>query len=78
MLVLSAMCRCIIISLFVAQIVCTANEMSSTDNVTPTNNSYKFKTNKDMNKQLVQYIIKVGNKAIESSPVKYTVETKYI
>ena len=78
MLVLSAMCRCIITSLFVAQIVCTANEMSSTDNVTPTNNSYKFKTNKDMNKQLVQYIIKVGNKAIESSPVKYTVETKYI
>lgn len=29
-----------------------------------------------MNKQLVQDIIKAGNKAIESSPVKYTVETK--
>lgn len=29
-----------------------------------------------MNKQLVQDIIKVGNKTIESSPVKYTVETK--
>lgn len=30
-------------SLFVAQIVRTANEMSSTDNGTPTNKSYKFK-----------------------------------
>lgn len=29
-----------------------------------------------MNKQLVQDIIKVGNKAIDSVPVKYTVETK--
>lgn len=29
-----------------------------------------------MNKQLIQDIIKAGNKAIESSPVKYTVETK--
>ena len=29
-----------------------------------------------MNKQLVQDIIKAGNKAIESSSVKYTVETK--
>ena len=29
-----------------------------------------------MNKQLVQDIINAGNKAIESSPVKYTVETK--
>lgn len=28
-------------SLFVAQIVRTANEMSSTDNATPTNKSYK-------------------------------------
>lgn len=78
MLVLSAMCRCIIISLFVAQIVCTANEMSSTDNVIPTNRSYKIKTNKDMNKQLVQDIIKAGNKAIDSLLVKYTVETEYM
>ena len=29
-----------------------------------------------MNKQLVQDIIKVGNKAIDSVPVKYTVETE--
>ena len=29
-----------------------------------------------MNKQLIQGIIKAGNKDIESSPVKYTVETK--
>ena len=29
-----------------------------------------------MNKQLIQGIITVGNKDIESSPVKYTVETK--
>lgn len=29
-----------------------------------------------MNKQLIQDIIKAGNKAIESSSVKYTVETK--
>ena len=29
-----------------------------------------------MNKQLIQDIINAGNKAIESSPVKYTVETK--
>ena len=29
-----------------------------------------------MNKQLIQGIINVGNKDIESSPVKYTVETK--
>ena len=38
-------------SLFVAQIVRTANEMSSTDNATPTNksiNSNNNKTNKDM------------------------------
>lgn len=64
-------------SLFVAQIVRTANEMSSTDNGTPTNKSYNNnKTNKDMNKQLVQDIIKAGNKAIDSVPVKYTVETK--
>lgn len=36
-------------SLFVAQIVRTANEMSSTDNGTPTNTSYNNnKTNKDM------------------------------
>lgn len=38
-------------SLFVAQIVRTANEMSSTDNGTPTNKSYNNnnnKTNKDM------------------------------
>ena len=76
MLVLSVVNRCIIISLFVTQIVRTANEMSSTDNGTPINKSYKIKTNRDMNKQLVQDIIKVGNKAIESSPVKYTVETK--
>lgn len=50
--------------------------MSSTDNGTPTNKSYNLKTNRDMNKQLIQNIIKVGNKAIEVSPVKYTVETK--
>ncbi len=65
-------------SLFVTQIVRTANEMSSTDNVTPTNKSYKIKTNRDMNKQLVQDIIKVGNKAIDSVPVNYTVETEYM
>lgn len=37
-------------SLFVAQIVRTANEMSSTDNGTPTNKSFNNnnKTNKDM------------------------------
>lgn len=29
-----------------------------------------------MNKQLIQDIIKAGNKAMESIPVKYTVETK--
>lgn len=29
-----------------------------------------------MNKQLIQEIINAGNKAIDSSPVKYTVETK--
>ena len=29
-----------------------------------------------MNKQLIQGIINVGNKDIESLPVKYTVETK--
>ena len=29
-----------------------------------------------MNKQLIQDIIKAGNKAIDSAPVKYTVETK--
>lgn len=29
-----------------------------------------------MNKQIIQAIINVGNKAIESSLVKYTVETK--
>lgn len=29
-----------------------------------------------MNKQLIQDIINAGNKAIESLPVKYTVETK--
>lgn len=65
-------------SLFVAQIVRTANEMSSTDNGTPTNKSYKIKTNKDINKQLIQDIIKVGNKAIEIVHVKYTVETEYM
>lgn len=64
-------------SLFVAQIVSTANEMSSTDNGTPTNKSYKIKTNRDMNKQLIQDIIKVGNKGIESSSVKYTVDTEH-
>ena len=65
-------------SLFVAQIVRTANEMSSTDNGTPTNKSVNNnnKTNKDMNKQLIQDVIKAGNKAIDSLPVKYTVETK--
>ena len=65
--------------LFVAQIVRTANEMSSTDNTTPTNKSFNNnnnKTNKDMNKQLIQDVIKAGNKAIDSVPVKYTVETK--
>ena len=42
-------------SLFVAQIVRTANEMSSTDNATPTNknNNNNNKTNNDMNKQLI-------------------------
>ena len=37
-------------SLFVAQIVRTANEMSSTDNATPTNKNFNNnnKTNKDM------------------------------
>lgn len=30
-----------------------------------------------MNKQLIQDIIKVGNKGIESSPVKYTVDTEH-
>ena len=29
-----------------------------------------------MNKQLIQDIIKAGNKAMDSAPVKYTVETK--
>ena len=29
-----------------------------------------------MNKQLVQDIIKAGNKAIDSVPVRYTVDTK--
>ena len=29
-----------------------------------------------MNKQLIQDVIKAGNKAIDSAPVKYTVETK--
>ena len=29
-----------------------------------------------MNKQLIKEIIKAGNKAIDSAPVKYTVETK--
>ena len=29
-----------------------------------------------MNKQLIQDIIKAGNKAMDSLPVKYTVETK--
>lgn len=29
-----------------------------------------------MNKQVIQDIIKAGNKAINVSPVKYTVETK--
>ena len=33
-------------SLFVAQIVRTANEMSSTDNATPTNTIYNKHTNK--------------------------------
>lgn len=30
-----------------------------------------------MNKQLVQDIINAGNKAMDSVPVKYTVDTKY-
>lgn len=47
-------------SLFVAQIVRTANEMSSTDNGTPTNKNNN-KTNKDMNKQTVERLIKVSN-----------------
>ena len=29
-----------------------------------------------MNKQLIQDVIKAGNKAMDSVPVKYTVETK--
>lgn len=29
-----------------------------------------------MNKQLIQDVIKAGNKAIDSLPVKYTVDTK--
>ena len=29
-----------------------------------------------MNKQLIQDVIKAGNKAIDSVPVKYTVDTK--
>lgn len=29
-----------------------------------------------MNKQLIQDVIKAGNKAIDSVPVKYTVKTK--
>ena len=29
-----------------------------------------------MNKQLIQDIIKAGNKGIDTAPVKYTVETK--
>nr|DAT58624.1 MAG TPA: hypothetical protein [Crassvirales sp.] len=36
----------------------------------------KLKQIKDINKQLIQEIINAGNKAIESSPVKYTIETK--
>lgn len=35
--------------------------MSSTDNGTPTNKSYNNKTNKDMNKQIVERLIKVSN-----------------
>ena len=29
-----------------------------------------------MNKQLIQDVIKAGNKAMDSAPVKYTVDTK--
>lgn len=29
-----------------------------------------------MNKQLIQDVIKAGNKAIDNSPVKYTVDTR--
>lgn len=39
-------------------------------------NKVKIKTNKDMNKRLVQDIIKVANKAMDSVPVRYTVDTK--
>ena len=31
-----------------------------------------------MNKQLIQDIIKAGNKAIDNTQVKYTVETEYM
>lgn len=31
-----------------------------------------------MNKQLIQDIIKAANKAIDSSSIKYTVETEYM
>ena len=39
--------------------------------------SNNYKTNNDMYKQLVQDIIKAGNKAMDSVPVKYTVDSKY-
>lgn len=53
--------------------------MSSTDNATLTNKSFNNnnnKTNKDTNKQLIQDIIKVSNKAIDSIPVEYIVDTE--
>ena len=35
-----------------------------------------YKTSKDMNRQLVQDIIKAGNKAMNIVPVRYTVDTE--
>lgn len=60
-------------SLFVAQIVRTANEMSSTDNATPTNKSFNNnnKTNKDMNKQLVQKLVKDYNNYLKEDELVY-------
>ena len=63
-------------SLFVAQIVRTANEMSSTDNGTPTNksvNNNNNKTNKDMNRQIIKNIIKVS---IDEPKVYYVIYTR--
>ena len=62
-------------SLFVAQIVRTANEMSSTDNGTPTNKSVNNKTNKDMNKQLVQKLVKAYNDYRNDEMIHILVET---